>query len=68
MPWIVLASRCRRWATVWRVAALCGVLGLGGFSPGFLLSAGWQIDRRMSTQLNVLGDAAVMWQFNYAWR
>jgi hypothetical protein len=43
-------------------------LNLGGFSPGFLASAGWQVDRRMSTQLNLLGDAAVMWQFNYAWR
>ncbi|MDO9071757.1 MAG: hypothetical protein Q7U73_00695 [Rubrivivax sp.] len=43
-------------------------LNFGGFSPGFLLSAGWQFNRRMSTQLNLLGDAAVMWQFNYAWR
>lgn len=43
-------------------------LNFGGFSPGFLLSAGWQFNRRMSTQFNLLGDAAVMWQFNYAWR
>lgn len=43
-------------------------LNFGGYSPGFLVSAGWQFDRRMSTQLNLLGDAAVMWQFNYAWR
>ncbi len=43
-------------------------LNLAGYSPGFLLSAGWQFDRRMSTQLNLLGDAGVMWQFNYAWR
>lgn len=43
-------------------------LNVGGYSPGFLLSAGWQFDRRMSTQFNLLGDAAVMWQFNYAWR
>ena len=43
-------------------------LNLGGYSPALLLSAGWQFDRRTSTQLNLLGDAAVMWQFNYAWR
>lgn len=43
-------------------------LNFGGYSPGFLLSAGWQFDRRLSTQINLLGDAAVMWQLNYAWR
>ncbi len=43
-------------------------LNVGGYSPGFLLSAGWQFDRQLSTQLNLLGDAAVMWQLNWAWR
>ena len=43
-------------------------LNFGGYSPGFLVSAGWQFDRRLSTQPNLLGDAAVMWQFNCAWR
>ena len=43
-------------------------LNLGGFSPAFLLAAGWQLNRRWATQLNLLGDAAVMWEMSFAWR
>jgi hypothetical protein len=43
-------------------------LNHNGFSPGALLALGWMIDRDASAQFNVLGDAAVMLQLNYAFR
>lgn len=43
-------------------------LNFGGYSPGLLVSAGWQVDRHLSVQLNLLGDAAVMLQVGHAWR
>lgn len=43
-------------------------LNFGGYSPGVLVSAGWQVDRHFSVQLNLLGDAAVMLQIGHAWR
>lgn len=43
-------------------------LNFGGYSPGLLVSAGWQVDRHFSVQLNLLGDAAVMLQIGHAWR
>ena len=43
-------------------------LNHNGFSPGILLSAGWQLDERMSVQFNALGDAGLMFQMSYRWR
>lgn len=43
-------------------------LNFAGYSPGLLVSAGWQVDRHFSVQLNLLGDAAVMLQIAHAWR
>lgn len=39
-----------------------------GVSPGALVALGWMLDRAASAQLNLLGDAAVMLQLNYAFR
>ncbi len=39
-----------------------------GFSPGVVLSAGWQFDRRWNAQLNLLGNAGVMLQLSYDFR
>lgn len=39
-----------------------------GFSPGAVVSLGWQLSRQMSVQLNALGDAGVMFQLSYDWR
>ncbi|MCU0813580.1 MAG: hypothetical protein MUC32_04385 [Burkholderiaceae bacterium] len=36
-----------------------------GFSPGVVLSAGWQFDRNWSAQLNLLGNAGLMLQISY---
>jgi hypothetical protein len=35
-----------------------------GFSPGLVLSVGWQLSPRYSTQLNILGNSALMFQFS----
>ncbi len=43
-------------------------LNNNGFSPGALLSVGWQFNRQMSMQLNALGDAGLMVQLSYDWR
>jgi hypothetical protein len=42
-------------------------LNYRGFSPGAVVSLGWQIDRQMSVQGNLLGDAALMLQVAYDW-
>jgi len=34
----------------------------GGFSPGLVLSVGWQFTPRFSGQLNALGNSALMFQ------
>ena len=36
-----------------------------GFSPGAIVSLGWVFTPQLSTQVNLLGDAGVMFQFNY---
>lgn len=36
-----------------------------GFSPGALLSVGWQFNRRASLTLHAVGDAAVMFQLGW---
>jgi hypothetical protein len=43
-------------------------LNYKGFSPGAVVSLGWEFSREYSVQLNLLGDAAVMLQFSYDWR
>jgi hypothetical protein len=40
-------------------------LNYNGFSPGALLSLGWQFNRQLSTQINTLGDAGFMLQLSY---
>jgi hypothetical protein len=58
----------------WSVGLLYGYVGqykdkvplnYKGFSPGAVLSLGWQATPRFATQLNLLGDAGVMLQFSY---
>jgi hypothetical protein len=39
-----------------------------GYSPGALVSLGWQFDRQTSAQLNLLGDAGVMLQLSHDFR
>lgn len=39
-----------------------------GYSPGALVGMGWNFDRDSSAQFHLLGDAGVMFQFNYAFR
>ena len=39
-------------------------LNVHGFSPGAVLSVGWQLTPRLSTQLNFIGTAALMLQFS----
>lgn len=36
-----------------------------GFSPGAVLSLGWQFDARLSAQMNLLGSAGLMLQVSY---
>jgi len=43
-------------------------LNSNGFSPGLLLSVGWAFDKRLSTQMNLLGSAGLMWQLSYDFR
>lgn len=40
-------------------------LNYHGFSPGLVLSVGWQFDRQFSAQVNVLGFAGLMVQLSY---
>ena len=39
-----------------------------GFSPGAVLSTGWQLSQSISTQLNFLGNSAIMLQFSAEFR
>lgn len=61
----------------WSVGVLYGYVGkyktkvplnYAGFAPGAVISLGWQATREASAQFNLLGDAGVMFQFNYAWQ
>jgi hypothetical protein len=38
-----------------------------GFSPGLVLSLGWQFDPSYAMQINRVGTAGLMLQFSYAW-
>lgn len=40
-------------------------LNVNGFSPGALVSMGWQFERRASAMLHMLGDAGVMLQLSW---
>jgi hypothetical protein len=39
-----------------------------GFSPGALVSLGWQFNTHTSLSAHMLGDAGVMFQFAYDWK
>lgn len=43
-------------------------LNVDGFSPGLVLSLGWQIDEHFAAQLNKVGTSGMMLQLSYAWR
>jgi hypothetical protein len=43
-------------------------LNYNGFSPGALVSLGWELDRQSALQVNLLGDAGLMFQYSYAFR
>ena len=38
---------------------------VNGFSPGALISLGWQFNRQISLAVHALGDAGLMFQFGY---
>jgi hypothetical protein len=40
-------------------------LNYNGFSPGALLSLGWQFNRQVSSQINTLGNSGLMWQLSW---
>jgi hypothetical protein len=42
-------------------------LNYKGFSPGLVVSLGWQFDRQIGAQLNLLGNAGLMLQLSYDW-
>ncbi|KQU74939.1 hypothetical protein ASE08_14105 [Rhizobacter sp. Root16D2] len=39
-------------------------LNYRGFSPGLVLTVGWQLTPTLSTQVNVLGNSALMFQLS----
>lgn len=43
-------------------------LNYGGFSPGAVLSLGFEATPQTAFQYNLLGDAAVMFQISHRWR
>ena len=43
-------------------------LNVGGFSPGALVSLGWQLDNTASATVHLLGDAGFMLQLSYDFR
>jgi hypothetical protein len=43
-------------------------LNYKGFSPGAVLSVGWQFTRELSTQVNFLGNSALMFQVSVDFR
>ncbi len=40
-------------------------LNRNGYSPGAVLALGWQFDRHNAISIDLLGAAAVMFQYNY---
>lgn len=40
-------------------------LNYGGFSPGAVVSLGWQFNRESAMQFNLLGDAGLMLQLSH---
>jgi hypothetical protein len=38
---------------------------VNGFSPGALVSMGWQFERRASAAVHLLGDAGLMLQLSW---
>ncbi len=43
-------------------------LNYDGFSPGVVISLGWQFDEHFSAQLNKVGTSGLMLQLSYNWR
>lgn len=43
-------------------------LNYKGFSPGLVVSLGWQFDQQFGAQLNLLGNSGLMLQLSYDWR
>jgi hypothetical protein len=43
-------------------------LNTDGFSPGVVISLGWQFDEDYAVQLNKVGTSGLMLQFSYNWR
>lgn len=43
-------------------------LNYGGFSPGALVSMGWQFEKRSSAVIHLLGDAGFMLQLSHDFR
>jgi hypothetical protein len=43
-------------------------LNYNGFSPGALVSLGWELNRQSALQVNLLGDAGLMFQYSHAFR
>jgi hypothetical protein len=63
-----------QWNAQWSAGLLYGYVGkyknkvplnVNGFSPGALISTGWQFTKSTSVELHMLGDAAVMLQLSY---
>ena len=63
-----------QWNAQWSAGLLYGYVGkyknkvplnVNGFSPGALVSTGWQFTKSTAVELHMLGDAAVMLQVSY---
>jgi hypothetical protein len=63
-----------QWTAQWTAGLLYGYVGkykkkvplnVNGFSPGAVLSTGWQFTKDASAELHLLGDAGVMLQLSY---
>ncbi len=62
-----------QWTTQWSAGLLYGYKGKyankvplnhNGFSPGAVVSTGWQFTKNTALDLHMLGDAGVMFQFS----
>lgn len=63
-----------QWTAQWTAGLLYGYKGkyknkvplnYNGFSPGAVVSTGWQFTKNFSTEVHLLGDAGAMLQFSY---
>jgi hypothetical protein len=63
-----------QWTAQWTAGLLYGYRGkyknkvplnYNGFSPGAVVSTGWQFTKSYGAELHLLGDAGVMLQINY---